>query len=102
MDQLLISILRFTSLLFENTFSRSGYFWQPLIQLFNFSVYSSIEHLIKLLDSRKISIIVHTLRLLMVISKSSRFITQHLSQEFRIELYDRLTAILEVNFLLEN
>ncbi|KAL7072127.1 hypothetical protein ACQ4LE_008758 [Meloidogyne hapla] len=78
----LISVLRFTSLLFENTFGRS--------------IYSSMDRLIKLLDSRKIWIVVATLRLLMVVSKCSRFITQHLNSDVRLELYNKLMAILEV------
>jgi hypothetical protein len=79
----LVSVLRFTSLLFENTFSRS--------------IYSSMERLVKLLDSNKSWVVVQTLRLIMVISKSSRFISQHLTSELRSEIYNKLTAILEVN-----
>lgn len=78
----LISVLRFTSLLFENTFGRS--------------IYNSVDRLIKLLDSRKIWVVVATLRLIMVISKCSRFITQHLHGDVRLELYNKLMAILEV------
>uniref|UniRef100_A0A1I8B835 Ras-GAP domain-containing protein n=1 Tax=Meloidogyne hapla TaxID=6305 RepID=A0A1I8B835_MELHA len=78
----LISVLRFTSLLFENTFGRS--------------IYSSMDRLTKLLDSRKIWIVVATFRLLMVVSKCSRFITQHLNSDVRLELYNKLMAILEV------
>uniref|UniRef100_A0A915NDM5 DUF908 domain-containing protein n=1 Tax=Meloidogyne javanica TaxID=6303 RepID=A0A915NDM5_MELJA len=78
----IISVLRFTSLLFENTFGRS--------------IYCSMDRLIKLLDSRKIWIVVATLRLLMVVSKCSRFITQHLNSDVRLELYGKLMAILEI------
>ncbi|CAK5066329.1 unnamed protein product [Meloidogyne enterolobii] len=78
----IISVLRFTSLLFENTFGRS--------------IYCSMDRLIKLLDSRKIWIVVATLRLLMVVSKCSRFITQHLNSDVRLELYSKLMAILEI------
>lgn len=75
------AILQFTSYLFENTFSRS--------------IYSSMDQLIKLLDSNKIFIVVKTLRLIMVISKSSRFITQHLDSEMRKDIYNSLTALLD-------
>ncbi|KAL3125374.1 hypothetical protein niasHT_002102 [Heterodera trifolii] len=76
-----LSVLRFTSLLFENTFSRS--------------IYASMERLIKLLDCRKMWVLVQVLRLLMIISKSSRFISQHITQESRSKLYTKLMAILE-------
>ncbi|KAI3414215.1 E3 ubiquitin-protein ligase huwe1 [Globodera pallida] len=76
-----LSVLRFTSLLFENTFSRS--------------IYASMERLIKLLDCRKMWVLVQVLRVLMIISKSSRFISQHLTQEMRTKLYTKLMAILE-------
>ena len=84
----IISVLRFTSLLFENTFGRS--------------IYCSMDRLIKLLDSRKIWIVVATLRLLMVVSKCSRFITQHLNSDVRLELYGKLMAILEVYLFCKN
>lgn len=77
-----LSVLRFTSLLFENTFSRS--------------IYASMEWLLKLLDCRKMWVLVQALRLLMIISKSSRFISQHISPDTRAKLCTKLMAILEV------
>uniref|UniRef100_A0A915E7Q5 UBA domain-containing protein n=1 Tax=Ditylenchus dipsaci TaxID=166011 RepID=A0A915E7Q5_9BILA len=78
MNRPVISVLRFTSLLFENSFSRS--------------VYSSMDHLLKLLDCRNMLIVVQTLRLLLVISKSSRYITQHVQHINKRLLYMKLTA----------
>ncbi|KAI1715515.1 E3 ubiquitin-protein ligase [Ditylenchus destructor] len=76
-----ISIMRFTSLLFENSFSRS--------------VYSSMERLLRLLDSRNMLIVVQVLRLLHIISKSSRYITQHVQHTEKRVLYMKLTANIE-------
>ncbi|MCP9265605.1 E3 ubiquitin-protein ligase huwe1 [Dirofilaria immitis] len=59
------SVLSFTAMLFENTFTRS--------------VYSSTDRLLNLLDSGNVEVVVETLRLLLVISKRSRFLSQHLS-----------------------
>ncbi|VDN03027.1 unnamed protein product [Thelazia callipaeda] len=73
------SVLSFTALLFENTFTRA--------------VYSSTDRLLKLLDSGNIEIVVEALRLFLVISKRSRFLSQHLSDVQQKNLTFRLSAI---------
>ncbi|VDO17582.1 unnamed protein product [Brugia timori] len=73
------SVLSFTAMLFENTFTRS--------------VYSSTDRLLNLLDSGNVEIVVETLRLLLVISKRSRFLSQHLSDVQQKKLTVRLSAI---------
>uniref|UniRef100_A0A1I8EIK7 HECT-type E3 ubiquitin transferase n=1 Tax=Wuchereria bancrofti TaxID=6293 RepID=A0A1I8EIK7_WUCBA len=82
-DQILLtdvtSVLSFTAMLFENTFTRS--------------VYSSTDRLLNLLDSGNVEIVVETLRLLLVISKRSRFLSQHLSDVQQKKLTVRLSAI---------
>lgn len=82
-DQTLIadvtSVLSFTAMLFENTFTRS--------------IYSSIDRLLCLLDSGNVEVVVETLRLLLVISKRSRFLSQHLNDIEQKKLIVRLSAI---------
>ncbi|CAG9536021.1 unnamed protein product [Cercopithifilaria johnstoni] len=73
------SVLSFTAMLFENTFTRS--------------VYSSTDRLLNLLDSGNVEVVVETLRLLLVISKRSRFLSQHLSDVQQKKLTIRLSAI---------
>uniref|UniRef100_A0A914CM31 Uncharacterized protein n=1 Tax=Acrobeloides nanus TaxID=290746 RepID=A0A914CM31_9BILA len=81
LERPLISVLRFTWLLFENSFTRS--------------VYSSMDRLLHLLDCTKMSIVVQALRLLLIISKSSRYISQHMSHDDQQMLSMKLTAITE-------
>ncbi|OZC09116.1 hypothetical protein X798_03863 [Onchocerca flexuosa] len=73
------SVLSFTAMLFENTFTRS--------------VYSSTDRLLNLLDSGNVEVVVETLRLLLVISKRSRFLSQHLNDIQQKKLTVRLFAI---------
>ncbi|XP_056645575.1 E3 ubiquitin-protein ligase HUWE1 isoform X1 [Diorhabda sublineata] len=60
--QLLIHILRFTSLLIEHSFSRH--------------LYNSMEHLLGLLESNDMSVVLEVLNLLYMFSKRSNFITR--------------------------
>ncbi|KAJ8914753.1 hypothetical protein NQ315_013256 [Exocentrus adspersus] len=60
--QLLICILRFTSLLIEHSFSRH--------------LYNSMEHLLVLLESNDMSVVLEVLNLLYMFSKRSNFITR--------------------------
>ncbi|CAH1153351.1 unnamed protein product [Phaedon cochleariae] len=60
--QLLIHILRFTSLLIEHSFSRH--------------LYNSMEHLLVLLESNDMSVVLEVLNLLYMFSKRSNFITR--------------------------
>ncbi|VDK86830.1 unnamed protein product, partial [Litomosoides sigmodontis] len=80
------SVLSFTAMLFENTFTRS--------------VYNSIDRLLSLLDSGNVEVVVETLRLLLVISKRSRFLSQHLSDIQQKKLTIRLYAIAQACFLI--
>uniref|UniRef100_A0A915PL16 HECT-type E3 ubiquitin transferase n=1 Tax=Setaria digitata TaxID=48799 RepID=A0A915PL16_9BILA len=73
------SVLSFTAMLFENTFTRS--------------VYNSADRLLNLLDSGNVEVVVETLRLLLVISKRSRFLSQHLNDVQQKKLTVRLSAI---------
>uniref|UniRef100_F1KQ87 Syntaxin-binding protein 5 n=1 Tax=Ascaris suum TaxID=6253 RepID=F1KQ87_ASCSU len=75
------AVLSFTALLFENTFTRS--------------IYNSVDRLMDLLDSGSMEVVVETLRLLQVISKRSRFISQHLSESQQKQLTMKLTAIVQ-------
>ncbi|KHN86002.1 E3 ubiquitin-protein ligase HUWE1 [Toxocara canis] len=75
------AVLSFTALLFENTFTRS--------------IYSSADRLVSLLDSGNMEVVVETLRLLQVISKRSRFLSQHLSEFQQKQLTMKLTAIVQ-------
>ncbi|KAJ8983063.1 hypothetical protein NQ317_007105 [Molorchus minor] len=60
--QLLICILRFTSLLIEHSFSRH--------------LYNSMEHLLVLLEGNDMSVVLEVLNLLYMFSKRSNFITR--------------------------
>lgn len=101
-ERVVVSILKFTSLLFENCFTRSVYSSMDVsLQLSSkrSQQTGAFQRLMKLLESRKMHIVAHTLRLLLIVSKSSRFISQHVPQEQRNTLYTKLTAIIEVRSL---
>lgn len=55
-----------------------------------------LQRLMDLLDSGSMEVVVETLRLLQVISKRSRFISQHLSESQQKQLTMKLTAIVQV------
>ncbi|TMS38017.1 hypothetical protein L596_004833 [Steinernema carpocapsae] len=76
--KLVEEVLRFSWILYENTFSRS--------------VYSSIDRLIELLDVEDICLVTKTLAFLLAISKRSRFISQ-MQKDLKRELSHRLYAI---------
>lgn len=65
--QLLICILRFTSLLIEHSFSRH--------------LYNSMEHLLVLLTSNEMTVVLEVLNLLYMFSKRSNFITRLKTEE---------------------
>ncbi|XP_003380634.1 putative HECT-domain protein [Trichinella spiralis] len=79
-EKLVIGILQFTALLFENTFSRD--------------IYNSMEHIVVLLESSSISILAATLNLINVFSKRSTFLSR-LSKDLHEELKTRMLAIVE-------
>ncbi|KRX45470.1 E3 ubiquitin-protein ligase HUWE1 [Trichinella murrelli] len=79
-EKLVIGILQFTALLFENTFSRD--------------IYNSMEHIVVLLESSSISILAATLNLINVFSKRSTFLSR-LSKDLHEELKARMLAIVE-------
>ncbi|MFH4980661.1 hypothetical protein AB6A40_007370 [Gnathostoma spinigerum] len=74
-----LKIIAFTTLLFESTYSRS--------------IYSSVDHIMQLLDVSNMEVVVKTLNLIHVMSKRSRFISQHLSHDQRKKLVTRIVAI---------
>lgn len=82
--QLLICILRFTSLLIEHSFSRH--------------LYNSMEHLLVLLESNDMSVVLEVLNLLYMFSKRSNFITR-LKPDEKECLLSRLQYLAEVSFL---
>ncbi|KAI6187396.1 BMA-EEL-1, isoform k [Aphelenchoides besseyi] len=81
LDNVVIAILKFTAALFENTFFRS--------------VYASFLEVVELLNCIKPKIVVHTLKLLVSISKTSRFISQHVDVADQRKLSSRLIAVHE-------
>ncbi|KAI6198292.1 HECT-type E3 ubiquitin transferase [Aphelenchoides fujianensis] len=81
LDNVVIAILKFTGALFENTFFRS--------------IYASFLEVVQLLDCLKPKIVVHTLRLLVSISKTSRFISQHVDSAEQKKLSAKLIAVHE-------
>uniref|UniRef100_A0A914X0K1 DUF908 domain-containing protein n=1 Tax=Plectus sambesii TaxID=2011161 RepID=A0A914X0K1_9BILA len=76
-----IVVLKFTALLFENTFTRS--------------MYSSADRLLALLDAGNIEVVTEVLRLFYVMSKRSRFLSQQLSESDQKRLTGRLSSIAE-------
>lgn len=83
--QLLICILRFTSLLIEHSFSRH--------------LYNSMEHLLVLLESNDMSVVLEVLNLLYMFSKRSNFITR-LKPDEKECLLSRLQYLAEVRLSL--
>lgn len=59
---------------------------------------NQFQRLLCLLDSGNVEVVVETLRLLLVISKRSRFLSQHLSDVQQKKLIVRLSAIAQVRF----
>ncbi|CAD5226865.1 unnamed protein product [Bursaphelenchus xylophilus] len=82
LDHVLIAVLKFTAALFENSFSRS--------------VYNSFGELIKLLDTRKTKILIYALRVMVAISKTSRYISQHVDSAHQKLMNSKLTAMTHV------
>ncbi|KAL8595168.1 hypothetical protein ACOMHN_013841 [Nucella lapillus] len=80
LKQLLLEVVRFTSLLIEHSFSRH--------------LYSSMEYLISLLASCDMNVVLGVLNLLYVFSKRSNFITR-MNPEKRQALIVRLTHLAE-------
>lgn len=81
---LLLSVLNFTTLLIEHSFSRH--------------LYSSVDHLTTLLSSSNMEIVLSVLNLLYMFSKRSNFIPR-LNSNKRNALLSRLTYIAEVRSL---
>lgn len=81
--RLLLSVLNFTTLLIEHSFSRH--------------LYNSVEHLTYLLSSANMEIVLGVLNLLYMFSKRSNFIPR-LNSTKRTALLSRLTYIAEVSF----
>lgn len=80
--KLLLSVLNFTTLLIEHSFSRH--------------LYNSVEHLTVLLSSANMEIVLGVLNLLYMFSKRSNFIPR-LNSSKRNALLSRLTYIAEVS-----
>lgn len=81
-NELLLSVLHFTTLLIEHSFSRH--------------LYNSVEHLTTLLSSSNMEIVLGVLNLLYMFSKRSNFIPR-LNSSKRNALLSRLTYIAEVS-----
>uniref|UniRef100_H2YZN3 Uncharacterized protein n=1 Tax=Ciona savignyi TaxID=51511 RepID=H2YZN3_CIOSA len=80
LQELALSVLHFTSLLIEYSFSRH--------------LYSSVEHLISLLSSSNLELILSVLNLLYVFSKRSNFLSR-LADKQRLPLLKRLGYLAE-------
>ncbi|XP_076800643.1 E3 ubiquitin-protein ligase HUWE1-like isoform X1 [Clavelina lepadiformis] len=80
LQDLTLSVLHFTSLLIEYSFSRHSY--------------SSVEHLISLLSSSSLDVILSVLNLLYVFSKRSNFLSR-LAEKQRLPLLKRLAYLAE-------
>uniref|UniRef100_A0A0N5AR03 HECT-type E3 ubiquitin transferase n=1 Tax=Syphacia muris TaxID=451379 RepID=A0A0N5AR03_9BILA len=77
-EQVLV-VMSFTALLFENTITRS--------------VYSSADHLLALLDTGNMEVLVGVLHLFQVMSKRSRYLSQHVPDVQRKGIMSRISAI---------
>ncbi|KAK3600176.1 hypothetical protein CHS0354_039470 [Potamilus streckersoni] len=80
LKQLLLKVLRFTSLLIEHSFSRH--------------LYNSMEHLTSLMSSCDMTVVMEVLDLLYVFSKRSNFLTR-LSSDKKQRLISRLVHLAE-------
>jgi hypothetical protein len=93
-----IVVLRFTALLFDNTFGRSMYNSAEVSDdWMNYSSIFCFQHLLALLDSSTMRVVVEVLRLFYVIGKRTKYVSQKLSENDQKRLTGRLCAIAEVH-----